>query len=67
MEAENLNIPVIDLGAAASDCPDTMRTISEACREWGFFQVVNHGVSHDLMAKAREVWRGFFYQPMEEK
>ncbi|XP_060178727.1 jasmonate-induced oxygenase 2-like isoform X1 [Lycium barbarum] len=41
--------------------------ISEACRNWGFFQVVNHGVPPELMDQAREVWQEFFHQPVEMK
>ncbi|KAL7169634.1 hypothetical protein ACSBR2_034636 [Camellia fascicularis] len=69
--ATEINIPVIDLSDLFS--PDrsirsaTARLISRACREWGFFQVVNHGVSHELMKRNREVWREFFELPLEEK
>ncbi|XP_069146474.1 jasmonate-induced oxygenase 2-like [Solanum lycopersicum] len=65
------NIPLIDLenlnSSDESIRDETMELISKACREWGFFQVVNHGVSHELMANARSVWREFFHLPMDEK
>ena len=41
--------------------------MSEACREWGFFQAVNHGVPPDLPRRARAAWRGFFRLPAELK
>ncbi|CAL5422767.1 unnamed protein product [Camellia sinensis] len=69
--ATEINIPVIDLSDLFS--PDrsirsaTARLIPRACREWEFFQVVNHGVSHELMKRNREVWREFFELPLEEK
>ncbi|MED6148909.1 Jasmonate-induced oxygenase 2 [Stylosanthes scabra] len=67
----NINIPIIDLKGVYSEDPElrgsTLRKISEACKEWGFFQVLNHGVSHELMDMARETWREFFHMPMEEK
>ncbi|GAB2211022.1 hypothetical protein Droror1_Dr00016313 [Drosera rotundifolia] len=44
-----------------------MKRMSEACKEWGFFQVVNHGIDGDVMDRAREVWREFFKLPMEAK
>ncbi|GAA0140729.1 oxygenase [Lithospermum erythrorhizon] len=44
-----------------------MKSISKACRDWGFFQVVNHGVRPELMDQHREIWREFFHQPMEVK
>ncbi|OIW16194.1 hypothetical protein TanjilG_18909 [Lupinus angustifolius] len=65
------NLPIIDLGGLYGGDPDTrastLRQISKACHDWGFFQVVNHGVSHDLMDLARETWRQFFHLPMEVK
>ncbi|XP_022891573.1 probable 2-oxoglutarate-dependent dioxygenase At5g05600 isoform X1 [Olea europaea var. sylvestris] len=64
------NIPIIDLGGLnGGDNLEsiTLNKVHDACLEWGFFQVVNHGVSPDLMDRAREVWREFFHQPMEVK
>ncbi|KAJ0978261.1 hypothetical protein J5N97_013735 [Dioscorea zingiberensis] len=70
------SIPVINL-AAFSETGDIdhehasnatlMQEISVACRDWGFFQVVNHGVSPELMKRTRETWRAFFHLPMEQK
>ncbi|GAV64907.1 2OG-FeII_Oxy domain-containing protein/DIOX_N domain-containing protein [Cephalotus follicularis] len=65
------NIPIIDISGFYGDDDNlrlnTLNKISMACREWGFFQVVNHGVSHDLMDRAREAWRQFFHLPLELK
>lgn len=64
------SIPVIDLSGLMDDvagCRATMQAISAACREWGFFQVVNHGVSVELMERVRETWRAFFKLPTKEK
>uniref|UniRef100_A0ACD5TYC9 Uncharacterized protein n=1 Tax=Avena sativa TaxID=4498 RepID=A0ACD5TYC9_AVESA len=55
-------IPVVDLSSA-----DAARAVSEACREWGFFQAVNHGVPLELLRRARAAWRGFFRLPLELK
>ncbi|KAL5231494.1 hypothetical protein ABZP36_030270 [Zizania latifolia] len=60
-----VNIPVVDLSSPGSAA--TARAVAEACREWGFFQAVNHGVPPALLRRARGVWRGFFHQPMEVK
>lgn len=68
--SRNMSIPVVDLGGlteGAVECRATIRAISDACRDWGFFQVVNHGVSPVLMNTALEVWRSFFHLPMDEK
>ncbi|KAK1415495.1 hypothetical protein QVD17_31277 [Tagetes erecta] len=71
MQLDGLNIPIIDLYELENGDPTTQRAIMEqisiACREWGFFQVVNHGVSGELVDGVREIWRDFFHQPMEVK
>ncbi|PRQ59455.1 putative anthocyanidin synthase [Rosa chinensis] len=68
------NIPIIDFQPLlSSDNGDdglraaTLAKISEACREWGFFQIVNHGVSPELLDQTQKVWREFFHLPMEMK
>ncbi|CAM0882977.1 unnamed protein product [Alopecurus aequalis] len=72
-EPLDISIPVIDLGellAAAADesrMSLIMEAVAAACREWGFFQVVNHGVAPELMRAAREAWRGFFRLPITAK
>ncbi|KAH6802293.1 2-oxoglutarate and oxygenase superfamily protein [Perilla frutescens var. frutescens] len=68
--ASEVNIPLIDLGGLYEGgelSKTTVARVSEACREWGFFQVVNHGVRPELMDLAQEVWRQFFHEPMEVK
>ncbi|KAK9077940.1 hypothetical protein SSX86_001997 [Deinandra increscens subsp. villosa] len=67
----DINIPLIDLaGLTDGDLAvreATMKEISAACREWGFFQVVNHGLRAELVDRAREIWREFFHESMEVK
>jgi isopenicillin N synthase-like dioxygenase len=62
------SVPVIDIGGLRSDHAETViDEIAGACREWGFFQVVNHGISEELIG---EVWRHtrlFFAQPGDTK
>lgn len=41
--------------------------IHQACSTYGFFQVVNHGVPPELMARAMEVSKTFFEFTDEEK
>ncbi|XP_043714538.1 jasmonate-induced oxygenase 1-like [Telopea speciosissima] len=76
-EPQQVNIPLIDLGNLLAGCggdqidhdnsATIMNQISEACREWGFLQVVNHGVSVELMSRALQLWRQFFHLSIEEK
>ncbi|KAJ3709290.1 hypothetical protein LUZ61_012995 [Rhynchospora tenuis] len=69
--AKLARIPVVDLqGLSSSNLATyqaTVEAISTACREWGFFQVVNHGVSLDLVNNVKDSWRGFFCLPTEKK
>lgn len=64
----DVNIPIIDLAGLSEDGNNlpqsTLDQISLACREWGFFQVVNHGVCPGFMDQVRETWRSFFHLPM---
>ncbi|XP_031478352.1 jasmonate-induced oxygenase 2 [Nymphaea colorata] len=64
-----ISIPLVDLSGLDDESrrASTLREISDACREWGFFQAINHGVPDDLLDRMREVWRGFFHLPLEEK
>ncbi|BAD73770.1 putative anthocyanidin synthase [Oryza sativa Japonica Group] len=62
------SIPVVDLGNGGDDEGGQLaEAVAAACRGWGFFQVVNHGVRPELMRAAREAWHGFFRLPLQEK
>ena len=63
-------IPVIDIRALVSKTHDRRQTaiqIGEACREWGFFYVVNHGVEAHLVRQLEDASRQFFAQDLERK
>jgi isopenicillin N synthase-like dioxygenase len=58
-------IPVIDLAEPLA--PRTVRAIGAACRDWGFFQAVGHGVEPRLIASVQRQMRAFFAQPLAAK
>jgi isopenicillin N synthase-like dioxygenase len=58
-------VPVIDIEELEGST--SLSAIDRACREWGFFQVVGHGIEPRLLAEVFEVSRQFFAQPAEEK
>lgn len=65
-------VPVIDIGSVASkrrspEAQAAVRAIADACREWGFFQVVNHHASADLLERTWAATRAFFALPRAEK
>ncbi|KAL1290400.1 codeine O-demethylase isoform X3 [Arachis ipaensis] len=71
MEAQG--IPVIDLSPVTSSNPSLssidalVKEIGSACKEWGFFQVTNHGVPLSLRRNLLEASKNFFSQSLQEK
>lgn len=64
------NIPVIDIGALVSGTEGRHQVaadIGQACREYGFFYIVAHGVSEYLQHRLEELSRNFFAQDIEAK
>jgi len=59
------NVPVIDI--AALEATDTLAILDAACREWGFFQVVNHGIPDEVTADLLREMREFFHLPIAAK
>lgn len=57
--------PVIDISDA--ERVYVHREIDVACREWGVFQVVNHGIDSRLIGALRRQMRALFGAPLEEK
>ena len=65
-------VPIIDVGAVVRDASNadarvSVDAIARACREWGFFQVVNHGVPQALIDSTWRETAAFFYQPQPVK
>ena len=64
--AEAGGIPLIDLSPLIP-LPEILDQIHSACRDWGFFQLVNHGVPAELLEDLHDASREFFALPAEEK
>jgi isopenicillin N synthase-like dioxygenase len=69
-------VPVIDLQGFSllpsdhlrKDQYDTISTqISSAAENWGFFQIINHGIPDSLIARVQAAGKAFFQLPIEEK
>ncbi|CAJ1939369.1 unnamed protein product [Sphenostylis stenocarpa] len=67
-------IPIIDLSpmtsqtvSDSSSIEGLVKEIGSACKEWGFFQVINHGVPLTLRQNIEKASKMFFSQTLEEK
>lgn len=58
-------IPLINLSVPNTQILVTQ--IGDACKNWGFFQVINHGVFLELRENVEVAAKKFFAQPKEEK
>lgn len=58
-------IPLIDLNSDNLSNPDG--ALARACRDWGFFFLVGHDISHDLLDEAIDRARFFFNKSAAEK
>jgi isopenicillin N synthase-like dioxygenase len=59
------SVPIID--AARLPDPASLRAIDHACREWGFFQLVHHGIDEGAIEVLQREMRAFFALPPEAK
>ncbi|KAG6422826.1 hypothetical protein SASPL_113207 [Salvia splendens] len=65
------SLPIIDFSLLTSPDPDqrcrVLADLDSACREWGFFILVNHGISETILKAIIEASLEFFELPEEEK
>ncbi|KAH9697602.1 2-oxoglutarate-dependent dioxygenase 19 [Citrus sinensis] len=65
------SIPVIDFSLLTSSSPDqrskVIQDLGKACRDWGFFTVINHNVPEKLMEMTMDSCQRFFNLTEEEK
>ncbi|KAL2336583.1 hypothetical protein Fmac_011029 [Flemingia macrophylla] len=60
-------VPVIDLALLSNGNKMELLKLDVACKEWGFFQIVNHGIQKELLQKMKDASSEFFKLPIEEK
>ncbi|KAJ9542650.1 hypothetical protein OSB04_029156 [Centaurea solstitialis] len=67
-DANDLELPVIDFAQLhGPNHAQLIASVTHACENYGFFQVINHGISSDVIRKMEDVCRRFFELPLEER
>ncbi|KAK3153277.1 hypothetical protein QOZ80_2BG0170150 [Eleusine coracana subsp. coracana] len=62
-------IPIIDLNRLLDpqSSKEESAKLGSACKQWGFFQLINHGVPDDVISNFKSDMTEFFKQPLEAK
>lgn len=66
----NFTIPIIDLQSTAQNSQSRSTTITQiqaACENWGFFQILNHGIPSNITTEMLAGIRRFHEQDDEQK
>ncbi|WRX30588.1 Non-hem dioxygenase N-terminal domain - like 10 [Theobroma cacao] len=60
-------IPVLDFSQLnGEERAKTLAQIANACEEWGFFQLVNHGIPEELLERVKKVSTKFYKLERED-
>nr|CAJ56067.1 ACC oxidase [Vigna radiata] len=62
------NFPVVDMGKLnTEERGAAMEMIKDACENWGFFELVNHGISIELMDTVERLTKEHYKKTMEQR
>ncbi|XP_010913394.1 1-aminocyclopropane-1-carboxylate oxidase 3 [Elaeis guineensis] len=60
--------PVIDMEKLeGNDRGAAMEILRDACENWGFFEILNHGISHELMDEVERLNKGHYRKRREQR
>ncbi|XP_061375208.1 gibberellin 20-oxidase-like protein [Gastrolobium bilobum] len=59
------DIPILDISKPLQ--PSSLSCLSKACKDWGFFHIINHGISKDLCRKLQSQSNHLFSLPSDTK
>lgn len=64
----NLELPIINFSdLQGPNRSDVLKSLSKACEDYGFFQVINHGIPDKIQHELEVVVKAFFELPFEER
>ncbi|XP_038685252.1 gibberellin 20-oxidase-like protein [Tripterygium wilfordii] len=61
----SIELPVFDISQPLIQ--SSLSSLLQACKEWGFFRIINHGVSKELYGKVCSLSNQLFNLPYESK
>ncbi|PWZ14250.1 1-aminocyclopropane-1-carboxylate oxidase 1 [Zea mays] len=66
--APALSFPIIDMGLlAGEERPAAMELLQDACENWGFFEILNHGISTELMDEVEKLTKEHYKRVREQR
>ncbi|KAL4621940.1 hypothetical protein ACB092_06G263300 [Castanea dentata] len=61
----SVELPILDISQPLN--PSFLSSLAEACKTWGFFHIINHGISKDLFSKLYLLSNDLFNLPSDTK
>ncbi|XWS74943.1 hypothetical protein CRYUN_Cryun01aG0041900 [Craigia yunnanensis] len=61
------SLPVPSVQELRKGDEDERRKLDLGCKDWGFFQIINHGVAEEVLLKMKAIMSAFFELAPEEK
>ncbi|RDY07898.1 Gibberellin 20-oxidase-like protein, partial [Mucuna pruriens] len=60
-----VELPILDISQPLQ--PSSLTSLSKACKDWGFFHIINHGISKDLCSQIQSLSKHLFSLPSDTK
>ncbi|KAK4578250.1 hypothetical protein RGQ29_028401 [Quercus rubra] len=61
----SIELPILDISQPLNT--SLLSSLAEACKKWGFFHIINHGISKDLFSKLYLLSNDLFNLPSDTK
>ncbi|PKA63579.1 1-aminocyclopropane-1-carboxylate oxidase 1 [Apostasia shenzhenica] len=62
------SFPVINMELLAGERrPEAMAVLRDACENWGFFELLNHGISHELLDAVEKMTKAHYRRNREQR